>query len=492
MSNALLVVGGDVVTMAPGREILTGTTIAVVDGRIAALGTADDLRRRYPDATELDATGCVVTPGLINAHQHTTADPLTRSGIPDDIDAQSAIFDWAVPLHNAHTGGDDEISAMLTAAESLRRGVTTLIEPGTVAHPMRVAAGLRKAGIRARLNGWGWDAEGLPFAAPADEVLARQEEVVTELGTTGRVSAWITLLGHDLVSDALMQGAAELAERLDTRMTWHISPGQNDIEGYAKRSGNRPVVHMHKIGVLGPRLLLGHAVWLDDDEVDAIVETDTAVASSPGAYLRLGQGFTRAARHVELIRRGARVALGCDSHNANDVPDILRAAMLFTGLSLDRGDDRPVHAHEALALATIDGARAIGLGDEIGSIEVGKAADVVVFDTTDPVWTPRGDEALQLVWGTPSHTVRDVVVDGEIVVRDAELQTLDHADLRRCAAENSHHLLRRTGIEPFRRWPRIAAADLATADPSAPPAAPEDFAETELRAAGRTGESACP
>ncbi|WP_205751937.1 amidohydrolase family protein [Cryptosporangium phraense] len=484
--STLLIVGGDVVTMAPGREVLTGTTIAVVDGRIAALGTAETLRGRYPGATELDATGCVVTPGMINAHQHTTADPLTRSGIPDDIDAQSAIFDWAVPLHNAHTGGDDEISAMLTGAESLRRGVTTIIEPGTVAHPMRVAAGLRKTGIRARLNGWGWDTEGLPFSAPAAEVLARQEEIVTELGTTGRIAAWITLLGHDLVSDALMQGAAELAERLDTRMTWHISPGQNDIPGYAERSGNRPVVHMHKIGVLGPRLLLGHAVWLDDDEVDAIVETDTAVASSPGAYLRLGQGFTRANRHVALIRRGARIALGCDSHNANDVPDILRAAMLFTGLSLDRGDENPVHAHEALALATIDGARAIGLGEEIGSIEVGKAADLVVFDTSDPVWTPRGDEALQLVWGAPSHTVRDVVVDGEIVVRDQELQNVDYDDLRQCAAENSHHLLRRTGITPFRRWPRIAAADLEAT--SGGPAAPG----AEHRAAGKTGESACP
>lgn len=463
MSN-LLIVGGDVVTMAPGREVLTGATIAVVDGRIAALGTADDLRQRFPGAPELDARDCVVAPGLVNAHQHTTADPLTRSGIPDDIGAQQAIFDWAVPLHNAHTGGDDEISAMLTAAESLRRGITTLIEPGTVAHPLRVAAGLRSTGIRARLNGWGWDAEGLPFAAPADEVLARQEELVREIGTTGRVAGWITLLGHDLVSDALFQGAAELAERLDTRMTWHISPGQNDLPGYARRSGNRPVVHLRKLGVLGPRLLLGHAVWLDDDEVDAILETDTAVASSPGAYLRLGQGFTRAARHVELIRRGGRVALGCDSHNASDVPDILRAAMLFAGLSLDRGDAEPVHAHEALAVATIDGARAIGLGEQIGSIEVGKAADIVVYDTTDPVWTPRGDEALQLVWGMPSHTVRDVVVDGTVVVRDQQLQLVDYDDLRARAAENSHHLLRRTGITPFRRWPRIAAADLP-ADP---------------------------
>jgi 5-methylthioadenosine/S-adenosylhomocysteine deaminase len=256
----------------------------------------------------------------------------------------------------------------------------------------------------------------------------------------------------------LFQGAYELAERLNTGLTWHISPGDADIKAYAARSGNRPVTHLHKLGVLGPRLLLGHAVWLDDDELDAVLETDTAIASSPGAYLRLAQGFTRAGRHVEFFRRGGRLALGCDSHNAGDVPDILRAAMLFAGLSLDRGDAEPVHAHEALALATIEGARAIGMADEIGSVEVGKAADLVVFDTTQPVWNPRGDEALQLVWGAPSSTVRDVVVAGRVVVRNRHTTLVDYDDLRQCAAENAYHLLRRSGVQQYRRWPRVPAA----------------------------------
>jgi 5-methylthioadenosine/S-adenosylhomocysteine deaminase len=451
----LLIVDGDVVTMAPGREVLTGASIAVVDGLIAAIGSSADLRLRYPGSPELDASGQVIAPGMVNAHQHTTADPLTRSGIPDDIDAQAAIYDWAVPLHNAHSGGDDEISATLTAVESLRRGVTTLVEPGTVAHPLRVAAGLRAAGIRARLGGWGWDTPGLPFSAPTADVLAGQEELARALPAGGLVSAWVTLVGHDLASDALFQGAAALAERLDTGLTWHLSPGQADILAYAARSGARPVVHLRKLGVLGPRLLLGHAVWLDDDELDALVETDTAIASCPGAYLRLAQGFTRAGRHVEFLRRGGRLALGCDSHNAGDVPDLLRAAMLFAGLSLDRGDENPVHADEAFALATVEGARAIGLADQIGSLEVGKAADLVVYDTSDPAWTPRGDEALQLVWGSPSHTVRDVVVAGRVVVRDKRVLTVDYEDLRRCAAENAHHLMRRAGIQPYRRWPRV-------------------------------------
>ncbi|GAA4717760.1 S-adenosylhomocysteine deaminase [Phytohabitans rumicis] len=442
------------------REVVTDAAIAVVGGRVAAIGTPAAVRSRFPGTPELDARGCVVIPGLVNAHQHTTADPLVRSAIPDDIGAQEAIFDWAVPLHAAVTGDDDELSATLTAVESLTRGVTTLLEPGTVAHPLRVAAGLRAAGIRARVGRWGWDVDGQPYALPAAEALAAQEETVRAIGTDGPVTGWVTLVGHDLASDALFAGAAALAQRLGTGVTWHLSPGPEDAVAYAKRAGTRPVLHLRDLGVLGPRLLLGHAVHLDDAEVDVLLESGTAVASCPAAYLRLGQGYTRAGRHAELVRRGGRVALGCDSHNASDVPDVLRAAWLLAALEKDRGGPWALRADEAFALATIDGARAAGLGDLVGSIEVGKAADLVVLDTRDPAWTPRGDLATHLVWGAPSHTVRDVLVEGAVVVRDRRVTTVDVEALGREAAERSAALLRRTGIDVPHRWPRVPAVHL--------------------------------
>ncbi|MFF2850040.1 amidohydrolase family protein [Streptomyces sp. NPDC058001] len=454
----LLIVGGDVVTMDSARRVLTGATIAVSGDSIAALGTADDLRARYPGAREIDASGCVVIPGLIDAHQHTTVDPLVRGMIPDDIGAQESISDWIVPLHERADGDDDELAATLTAVECLSRGITTILEPGTVAYPERVVAGLGAAGIRARVGGWGWDAEGVPFGAPADEVLSRQADIVQSLPVTGPVTGWVTLVGHDLASDELLTGAASLAERLDTGLTWHISPGPADIEAYARRCARRPVVHFRELGVLGPRLLLGHAVWLDDEEVDAVLETRTAVAACPGAYLRLAQGYTRASRHAELVRRGGRVALGCDAHNAGDAPDILLAAYLFAALERDRDLPDPIRAEQAFALATIDGARAIGLGDRIGSLEVGKAADLVVLDTRDPAWIPRGDLARQLVWGQVSRTVRDVLVDGRVVVRDRRPTGVDSEALAKAAAERSAALLRRAGITPRPTWPAEPAA----------------------------------
>ncbi|GLW97131.1 amidohydrolase family protein [Microtetraspora sp. NBRC 16547] len=455
----LLVVGGDVVTMAPGREVVTGAAIAVAAGRVAGIGTAEELRERFPGTPELDARDCVVIPGMINAHQHTTADPLVRSMIPDDISSDEAIFSWIVPLHDQVTGDDDELSATLTAAESLLRGVTTILEPGTVAHPLRVAAGLASAGIRARVGRWGWDVPGVAHALPAAETLALQEETVRALPPSGTVTGWVTLVGHDLASDELFIGAAELAERLDVGLTWHVSPSAADTRAYAERSGTPPVLHFRRLGVLGPRLLLGHAVWLDDAELDAIVETGTSVASCPGAYLRLGQGYGRAGRHAELVRRGGRLALGGDSHNAGDVPDVLGTARLLAALERDRDEAPVLRADQVFALATIGGAEAAGLGHLVGSIEVGKAADLVVLDTRDLSWTPRGDLATHLVWGAPTHTVRDVLVDGRIVVRDRRLTTVDTGALRREAAERSAALLRRAGLDVPHRWPAIPAAE---------------------------------
>jgi 5-methylthioadenosine/S-adenosylhomocysteine deaminase len=447
----LLLVDADVVTMDAERRVLTGASVAVSHGVVAALGTAADLRRRFPGAEELDARECVVVPGLIDAHQHTTGDPLVRSMIPDDISSDESIFDWIVPLHGVHDGDDDELSATITAVDALTRGVTTVLEPGTVAHPLRVAAGLEKAGVRGRVGGWGWDVEGMPFAGSADEVLARQEETVKALAPGGRVTGWVALVGHDLASDELFAGAAELAERLDVGFTLHMSPGENDIASYATRSGLRPIAHLDRLGVLGPRLVLGHAVWLDDQELDLLLGTRTAVASSPGAYLRLGQGYTRGGRHGEFVRRGGRLALGCDSHNAGDVPDVLHAAYLLAALERDRGT-HPLRADEVFALATVAGAEAIGAGASLGSVEIGKAADLVVLDTRSIAWTPRGDLALQLVWGGASGSVRDVLVDGEVVVRERRPTKVDVEELRAEAADRSAALLARAGITVPSRW----------------------------------------
>lgn len=450
-----LITGGDIVTMNPDRDVLLGGSLLVEDDRIIAVGSTTELRDRHPDAERLDATGCVVTPGMINAHQHLTGDPLIRSCIPDLLPPGDSIFQWSVPIHGAHLPGDDEISATLSAIEAVTNGVTTVVEAGTVAHVDSVVSGLRAVGIRGTVGVWGWDIEEGPFTGSTDEVLARQRAVVERYPGEGLIEGWVTLVGHDLASDALLAGAADLARELDTGMTMHMSPTSSDPDSYLARTGRRPIAHLHDLGVLGRHLLIAHGVWLDDEEIDLLLSSGTALAYCPWAYLRLGQGVCRMGRHAEIVERGGRVALGCDASNAGDAADILRVAAVAAGIARDtRIDPTRFGAHEAFELATIAGAEAIGMAERIGSLEVGKQADVVIHRASGWGWSPRGDVGLQLVWGTDGRSVRDVLVAGHPVVLDGRCVNVDTESVNSAAQEAQGALLARAGIDVPHRWPQ--------------------------------------
>jgi 5-methylthioadenosine/S-adenosylhomocysteine deaminase len=451
----LLISGGDIVTMNPAREVLAGGTVAVAGNRIVAVGSTSELRRRWRAAEVLDTTGCVVTPGMINAHQH-LGHALSRSCIPDDLVPGTSIFEWSIPLHAA-TGPDaEELSATLTAADSVRNGVTTVIEAGTVAHPERIAAGMRAVGIRGTVGRWGWDIEHGPHTAPVDETLDAQRAMLDAFPPGETVAAWVTLVGHSLASDELLAGAASLARDRGVGMTMHLSPTRSDPDVYLARTGRRPVCHLQDLGVLGPHLLLAHAVWLDDEEADSLLRSGTAVAYTPWAYLRLGQGVSRHGRHARLFREGGRIALGCDASNAGDTVDLLRSAALAAGLAKDTEIDPTwFGAADAFEMATIRGAEAIGMAAEIGSLEPGKLADVVTHDATRPEWTPRGDITLQLVWAADGRSVRDVLVDGRFVVRDFRCTTVDEAELHISANKLSAATFAAAGITIPHRWPVV-------------------------------------
>lgn len=442
-----LLVRGEILTMDPDRTRLADGGVAITAGEIVGIAPFGDLRAAHPGAELIGDGDALVTPGYVNAHQHITGDRLVPSCIPDAIDSQDAIFGWAVPIHGAHTGDDDELSASLAAAAALVNGVTTTIEAGTVAHPDRVIDALTAAGMRARVGRWGWDVEGdgdsAPFAAPADEVLSRARALLDRWPAGGPVEAGVTLVGHDLMSDELLVGASELARDRAVGLTFHISPHAGDPVSYLDRTGVRPLLHFDRLGALGPHVLLAHAVHLDDTEIQIVLDRQVGVASCPWAYLRLAQGFVGNHRHDWLYANGGRLAVGCDAENAGDMVDILRTATLFVGLVRDRSADAfSITADDALALATCRGAAAVGMGERIGSIEVGKRADLVVHDRTGPGYTPRStDPVLQLVWGSDGRSVRDVVVDGRIVVRDGECVSVDIAALRAEAADRQAFLL---------------------------------------------------
>ena len=455
MSTADWVITGDIATMDAERAIISGGAVAVADGKIAAVGKADDIRTQYPGAPERGSDDSLVVPGFVNAHQHLTADRLVASAIPDDLRPGAAIFEWIVPVHEHVTGDDDELSATLGLVEAATNGITTSIDAGTVAHPDRVAQAMAAVGVRGAVARWGSDADGLPQSGPVSDVIDAQRDLIERYPPGGLVEASVTLVGHDLMSDDLVVAAADLARSTGRRLSFHLSPTPNDADSYLERTGQRPLVHMDRLGVLGPNVLVGHAVHIDDAEVETLVRTGAAVASCPWAYLRLGQGLTERLAHLELWRRGGRLALGCDTENAGDAIDGLRAAALFAGLAKDTAaDPTEFGAHHAFELLTIAGAEAVGMADRIGSLEAGKAADIVVIDRSGIQWQPPSpDPILQLVWAGGGRSVTDVLVDGRLVIADGRCTTVDADALRAEARQAARSVIERSGIRPRSRWP---------------------------------------
>ena len=452
----LIVTGGDLLTMDEKRRIILNGAVAIANGQIVAVDTAEAIRLAYSASSELDARDCVVTPGFINTHQHITGDPLARSCVPDDLPPGASIFEWAVPLNDAHYPDDDGLAATLTLVHSLLNGVTTVIEAGTIGHLAPTVAAAQVVGIRAGLGVWGWDIEHGPFTASTAETLARQTATLDMLPTGGLVEGWVCLVGHDLASDALLVGAAELSRSRGARMTMHISPTSNDPIAYLKRTGVRPLVHLQRLGVLGNNLLLAHAVWLDDEEVELVTSTGTSVAYCPWAYLHLGQGVVRMGKHMAMHHAGVAIGLGCDAPNANDGFDILDAARLAVGIAKDAMiDPTCCSAYDGLEMATVGGATAAGLGHRTGSLTVGKAADLVIHDATAPEWSPRGNPVQQLIWSAQGRTVRDVLVAGRQVVRNGRCTTVDEDDLRRRAERHQVGVLSRASLTIPQRWPVI-------------------------------------
>ena len=456
----LLVVADRVITMAAEGEPSTASNAIAVHGdRIVAVGRADELRERCRPAAEVGGRGLLAVPGFVNAHQHLTGDRLIRSTIPDDLESSQAIFDWAIPIHRAHRPDDDELSAVLSLVEAVCNGITFTVEAGTVAHPDRVLRAYERVGVGGTLGSWGSDADGVPWAAPVDEVIDRQRAVLSLTDAHPSVHGWVTLVGHDLMSDELVTAASALARDAGTGLTFHLSPTDADRRAYTTRTGRAPLVHLEALGCLGRHVLVAHAVHVDDAELDTILRREVAVASCPWAYLRLGQGFTGAGRHAELVERGGRVALGCDSENAGDAIDVLRVAALTAGLAKDtRADPTSFGAHDAFELATRAGAEAIGMAHEIGSIEAGKRADIVLVDTTGPEWMPLADDRVrQLVWASDGRAVRHVIAAGRVVVRDREPTLVDRAGLVDEARESRARLLRDAGLSGDERTRRARA-----------------------------------
>ena len=232
------------------------------------------------------------------------------------------------------------------------------------------------------------------------------------------------------------------------------SPGA--VKACLSQHGKRPTEYLEEIGVLGPNVLLAHVLGLDEAEVDSMAHTGTKAVVCPTAAIKGGAGMTNSGLLPEMLSKGVQVALGTDAGNNSNLIETMRSMYLIAVLYKDaRETTRVIPAETALEMATIQGARALGLGDEIGSIEAGKKADLVLFDTRRPEWRSLFNPVNNLVYNADGRSVHTVIVDGKVVVEDHAPVFVDEWELIQKTQKLGEGLLDRTGVSFPSRWPVV-------------------------------------
>jgi cytosine/adenosine deaminase-related metal-dependent hydrolase len=439
------------ITVDAERRILRDATIVVDGQRITHVGRTDALQD-VPAERVIDATGFVITPAFINAHMHISYAHAVRGIFRDDFVGRERLTQ-VFRLQSAMTEQEEYATSLLAIVELLKGGTVAFVDPGSTRHLDACMQVYSDAGCRVVT---GESLIDLPsdLALPrysTDEALARTERVIRTFDhrLDDRVRVFAMPFGTDTASPELLAGARRLADTYGTSITLHHSSG-SPIRG---RSATQ---FLDSIGVLGPNVLLAHATGIDDDEVELIARTGTPVVICPSTAFKEGTGL--GGRKVpELLERGVDVALGSDSANSSNYLDAVRAInAMAVGVKVGRGDVRLVPAEQAVEMATIMGARAIGQGDQIGSIEVGKKADLVLFDTRRAEWRALHDPINNLVYNADGRSVHTVIADGRIVVENHQATFVDEARLADQVQALGEALLARTGTVPPRsRWPIV-------------------------------------
>lgn len=264
----------------------------------------------------------------------------------------------------------------------------------------------------------------------------------------GRIRCWVNIEGKEPCSLELHLGARELAAELGVGTTYHIASSIEESQVSERKYGRWPITRIAEAGGLGPNLVLAHAVATKEEEVALLAEHGAAVAFCPSTSLKLAKGATAIGRYPEMLEAGVTVALGTDGVSAAGNLNLHRQVHLASGMFKDaRLDPELVGAEKALRMATIDGARALDMHHQIGSLEVGKSADFVLFNLDHHEWVPFADPLQALVWSASPASIAQTWVAGRPLYVDGHVNTIDETELRREARARAADIVRRAGLD---------------------------------------------
>lgn len=433
----ILVDGATVVTVDDARSVIHDGAILIEDTRIVAVDDAAALAGARARADVLDGRGKVAVPGFIDTHAH--ADQSLLRGLGDDLHWIPFLADVINPYIAQRTPRDVVAAYRLSILEMLHSGTTCFVSPNVspVDDLEQLTAAVAELGIRAVLARYvtpTGEAEGGSTEAggglePTVEAVARWDGAAG-----GRVSLWFGLhtprQHGDVYAPSFYPAVAAKARELETRVVYHFSSEPEDARYYEETFAMPALEWARDNDVLGENVLLINACQVTPPEIELIAATGTHVAHSPVANMKMATGV---APLLELAAAGVNVSLGTDggaNNNSHDMLAEMKAACLLQNVT--RGRAGALSAERVLAMATIDGARAIGRDHELGSIEAGKLADIVLLDLQRPNTTPTYDPVSSLVYGANPSNIDTVIIGGRIVLRDG---AVEHADERAIVAE---------------------------------------------------------
>ncbi len=447
-----------VLTVDPERRVLMNGSVVVQGQRITHVGKAADLRDVSAERV-IDAVGCVLTPAFPNAHVHISYAHAVRGIFPDDVVGQARLME-VFRLQSAMTEEEEYVTSLLAITELLKNGCVCFLDPGSTKFLDACMQAYADSGCRV-VTGESLIDKPDPRSlsrVSTEEALARTERLIRRYDhhLDDRVRVWAMPFGTDNCTAELLTGAKRLADEYGTGLTLHHSSGPPVREAFQREYGLSPVGFLDHVGALGPNVLLAHVTGLDDAEVELIARAGASACTCPSAVTKEGAGL--GARKVpELLARGVSVALGSDSANSSNYLDTVRLMnAAAVGFKDGRHSPSVLPAEQAVEMATILGARALGVGDELGSIKVGKKADLVLFDTRRAEWRSLFDPVNNLVYAADGRSVHTVVADGRVVVEGGRALFVDEARLADEVQAIGESLLARTGTTPSRgRWPTV-------------------------------------
>jgi cytosine/adenosine deaminase-related metal-dependent hydrolase len=453
-------------TVDKNDTILRDASVVIENDRIADIGSAADIAKRHKGSKfdeTIDGRMKAICPGFIDSHVH-LSETLSRAVFPDNLNTRAWVFHWAKPFYAHVTEEDEYWGAMLGMTEMLRGGTTCFLDMGSQYDPGIVVRAMEKTGMRGitgrhaadnppaeRPRGWTDEMMHHHFFPNAAAALEELEKCVRKYNGAlgGRARCWVNIEGKEPCTLELHVGAVKLAQKLGVGTTYHLATSIEEAKVCEGKYGMWPVTRIDKADGLGNNLVIAHCAAVTDEEVQLLAKRGTKVAFCPCSSFKLGKGATAIGKYPEMAAAGVTVGLGTDGVSAAGNMNLMRQMLLVAGMFKDARLKPDVFtARQALRAATIEGAKAAMWDDEIGSLEVGKRADVVVLDMSNLCVTPLHAPVSSLVYSQRGDEVDQVYVDGRLVVDDGRLTTMDEDDIRiRSAAAVKRAGLHDDGVE---------------------------------------------